>query len=275
MSNGNGHSWSKFCWRDWSADKALHPCSLAAKGFWIEMLCIMHEGTPIGHLTLGGKPATLRQMAANAYCSEKEAKKYLDELEQAGVFSRKPDGTIYSRRMVKDAEVSEAGREWGKTGGNPQLKQKRAPNGQNPTKGVNPPLNPPVKPIDNLTLIHGDKAPGKPTPITSDLTGGVKLRNKKEESEGGYPHKGDNPPSSCTNSARARGPGAGAPPFAALSPDDQPIDEAKAKQVLAELVASLKGQPVYTIQAPDIEGDDQQQIAEASAAAQIRALGGT
>ena len=111
MSNGNGHHWSKFCWRDWSADKALHPCSLGAKGFWIEMLCIMHDGTPVGHLTLGGKPATIRQMAANAFCSEKEAKKYLAELEEAGVFSRAPDGTIYSRRMVKDAAASEAGRE--------------------------------------------------------------------------------------------------------------------------------------------------------------------
>ena len=103
MSNGNGHHWSKFSWRDWSADKALHPCSLGAKGFWIEMLCIMHEGTPVGHLTLGGKPATLRQMAANAYCSEREATKHLAELEDAGVFSRTNDGTIYCRRMVKDA----------------------------------------------------------------------------------------------------------------------------------------------------------------------------
>jgi hypothetical protein len=111
MSNGNGHHWSKFCWADWSADKALHPCSLAAKGFWIEMLCIMHCGTPVGHLTLGGKPATVRQMAANAYCTEKEARRYLAELEEAGVFSRTQDGTIYSRRMVKDAAASEAGRE--------------------------------------------------------------------------------------------------------------------------------------------------------------------
>lgn len=112
MSNGNGHSWSKFFWRDWSADKALHPCSLAARGFWIEMLCIMHEGSPIGHLTLNGKPATLRQMAANAYCTEKEAKRYLDELEEAGVFSRSEEGTIYCRRMVKDAAASEDGRQW-------------------------------------------------------------------------------------------------------------------------------------------------------------------
>ena len=139
MSNGNGHHWSKFAWRDWSSDKALHPCSLAARGFWIEMLCIMHEGTPIGHLTLGGKPATIHQMAANAYCTEKEATRCLAELEEAGVFSRTTEGTIYSRRMVKDAATSAAGREhiakrW--HGTNNQPPPNRSPN-RDPTSSPN------------------------------------------------------------------------------------------------------------------------------------------
>ena len=120
MSNCNGHSWSKFFWRDWSADKALHPCSLAAKGFWIEMLCIMHEGTPVGHLTLGGKPATIRQMAANAGCTEREATRYLAELLDAGVCSKNENGTVFSRRMVKDTEAAEVGRKYAKRRWNPQ-----------------------------------------------------------------------------------------------------------------------------------------------------------
>lgn len=176
MSNGNGHHYSKFCWRDWSSDKALHPCSLAAKGFWIEMLCIMHEGSPIGHLTLGGKPATIRQMAANAYCTEKEAKKYLAELEDAGVFSRTDDGTIYSRRMVRDAELSEVQREHGKKGGNPQLRPQR-PNGhdtppKNPSRGVNPPLNP--------NLNHQPYGYPKPPGLTQGLTGALNQESELE-----------------------------------------------------------------------------------------------
>jgi hypothetical protein len=111
MSNGNGHHWSKFAWRDWSGDKALHSCTIAARGFWVELLCIMHEGDPVGHLTMNGRPATLRQIASSANVTEKEALKLLAELNEAGVFSRTPEGTIYCRRMVRDAAASEAGRE--------------------------------------------------------------------------------------------------------------------------------------------------------------------
>ena len=131
MSNGNGHHWSKFSWRDWSGDKPLHSCSIAARGFWIEMLCVMHEGDPIGHLTMNGRPATLRQIASSANVTEKEAKKLLAELDEAGVFSRTPDGTIYCRRMVRDTVASEVGREHaGKRWNN------RHPNGS-PNGGAN------------------------------------------------------------------------------------------------------------------------------------------
>ena len=111
MSNGNGHHWSKFSWRDWSGDKPLHSCTIAARGFWLEMLCVMHEGEPVGHLTMNGRPATLRQIASSANVTEKEATKLLAELDEAGVFSRTPDGTIYCRRMVRDTAASEVGRE--------------------------------------------------------------------------------------------------------------------------------------------------------------------
>jgi hypothetical protein len=139
MSNGNGHHWSKFCWRDWQNDRALRACSLAARGFWVECLAAMHDGDPVGHLTMNGEPATPKQMAANANCSEREAVKLLAELEAAKVFSRTADGTIYSRRMVKDAAISEAGRRWGKTGGNPNLMGD--PLNPKPNGGLTPPVN--------------------------------------------------------------------------------------------------------------------------------------
>jgi hypothetical protein len=129
-ANGNGHHWSKFCWRDWQKDVALRACSLGARGFWIECLAAMHEGDPVGYLTFNGRPATLKQMAVNANCSEKEAKRFSAELEDAGVFSRSENGTIFSRRMVRDTQEAEIARKNGSKGGNPSL------------KGVNPPLNP-------------------------------------------------------------------------------------------------------------------------------------
>ncbi len=111
MSNGNGHRWSKFWWRDHQGDAALRACSLAARGYWMELLCVAHEAEKVGHVLINGKKPNGRQLAAIAGCTEREAKKHEAELEEAGVFSRLPDGTIYSRRMVKDAAASEAGRE--------------------------------------------------------------------------------------------------------------------------------------------------------------------
>lgn len=118
--SGNRHQWMKFWPADWQNDAALATCSIAARGLWIGMICVMHNAEPYGHLTVNGKPATTRHIAAIARVPEKEAARLIAELEDAGVFSRSEDGTVYSRRMVRDAEQSEAGREaiskrWGKS----------------------------------------------------------------------------------------------------------------------------------------------------------------
>lgn len=126
------HRWSKFWWADYEGDDALRVVSLAAQGLWMRMLCAMHKGTPYGHLTINGKQPTTRQIALMASTTEREATKLIAELEEAGVFSRADDGTIFNRRMVRDKAVSEKAREDGKRGGNPALKPE-------PTGGVNPP----------------------------------------------------------------------------------------------------------------------------------------
>lgn len=182
MSNGNGHHWSKFSWRDWTNDKALHSCSLSARAFWLELLAIMHEGAPTGHLTINGRQATLRQMAANANCTEKEATKALAELDDAGVFSRTDEGTIFCRRMVRDAAASEVGREhaekrWGANrpngppNGGPSGEPTRKPNGQ--AYG-----DPNAK---NLEL-ESEKEPPRSPPVT----GGVARRERKPRFKNGF-----------------------------------------------------------------------------------------
>ena len=105
------HRWSKFWWQDWQADQALRSCSLAARGLWMDMLCIAHSGTPRGHVTINGVPVNTRRLATLAGCTERECRKLINELRDAGVFSETDGGTIYSRRMVRDNDASEAGRE--------------------------------------------------------------------------------------------------------------------------------------------------------------------
>lgn len=132
------HRWTKFWWADWMRDPELRSCSVAARGMWMDMLAIAFDGTPRGHVTIGGRPASAKQLAAIAGVSEKQAMTLLAELETAGVFSRAEDGAIVSRRMVRDVEASQAGRDaiskrWQKT-----------------TKATSPPNSPPTKPPDSL-----------------------------------------------------------------------------------------------------------------------------
>ena len=95
---------------DWLRSTDLRSCSIGARGLWIDMLCLMHEGTPYGYLKVGNKdilPPILAKMVGE---STENVEIWLKELENSGVFSRKPteNGSIYSRRMVRDEKVRES-----------------------------------------------------------------------------------------------------------------------------------------------------------------------
>ena len=156
--------WLKFFPSDWRADPALRMCSLAARGLWIEMLCLMHEARPHGSLLVNGKPVTAAQLANLVGGGVAEVEGFLAELEEAGVFSRDADGALYSRRMRRDEERAAVNRVNGRAGGNPSLKA-----------GVNPPVNPAVK--------AGDKAQ-KPESRTPDA------RTRKQRRPSPSPSKG-------------------------------------------------------------------------------------
>ena len=104
--------WFKFYPADWRADPGLRMCSLASRGLWADLIGYLHEGEPYGHLTLGGgEIPSDDQIAILCGCSISETKAALAELEKRKVFSRSSLGAIFSRRMVRDNERSEAGRE--------------------------------------------------------------------------------------------------------------------------------------------------------------------
>ena len=97
----------KFFPSDWVSESSLRVCSLAARGFWIEMLCIMWTSDSRGYLQMNGNPVTPEQLARMTGCSQDEASHHLQELETAGVFSRDRRGIIYSRRILKDEQERE------------------------------------------------------------------------------------------------------------------------------------------------------------------------
>ncbi len=162
--------WLKFFPTDWRADPALRMCSLAARGLWIEMLCLMHEARPHGSLLVSGRPVTAAQLANLVGGSIAEVEGFLAELEDAGVFSRDADGALYSRRMRRDEERAAVNRVNGRAGGNPSLKA-----------GVNPPVDPGDNPRVNPPVKAGVKAQKPesrlqtPDPENSAATTGPKL----------------------------------------------------------------------------------------------------
>lgn len=107
---------------DWRRDPALRTCSMAAKGFWIELMCVMHESEEYGVLVVAGKAMTERDIAKVVGETPTFCKKILKELEEKGVFSRDFRGAIYSRRMIKDESIRVKRAEAGSLGGNPKLK---------------------------------------------------------------------------------------------------------------------------------------------------------
>ena len=149
------HRWSKFTWESWRADPALRLCSIPARGWWMELLCLAHEGNPFGHVTVNGEAPSVEMLCALAggLCpvTPEEVTAWVAELERHGVLSRTQEGVIFSRRMVRDFEAFKAAQKSGRRGGNPILLDKKS--AKNQTARDKATLNP--------TLNGGDKAPLK------------------------------------------------------------------------------------------------------------------
>lgn len=113
--------WLKFYVADWRADPGLRMCSAAARGVWIDLICLMHEAVPYGHLLVHGQPPEVAQLSYLTATPPEHLSECLAELESAGVFSRTREGVIYSRKLTRMASDSAKKRKSGKMGGNPSL----------------------------------------------------------------------------------------------------------------------------------------------------------
>jgi hypothetical protein len=91
-------------WNDSENNKQLTTCSMAAQGLWQRMLAIMAAATPQGYLKLGNDPCSISDLAIATGQHRRSISGWVRELEKKGVFSRAEDGTIFCRRMVREAE---------------------------------------------------------------------------------------------------------------------------------------------------------------------------
>ena len=142
---------------DWRKDSGLRLCSLAARGLWVELMCIAHECEEYGKLKQNGRGFSHKTLAKLVGLSPQTTLKLLKELEENGVFSRDEDGAIYSRRMVRDEELRKIRAEAGSKGGNPILlgnlvkqngKQKPTPSSSSPSSVT--PLSKPTPTLEEF-----------------------------------------------------------------------------------------------------------------------------
>lgn len=161
---------------DWRKDIELQACSIGARGLWHEMLCVMHECRPYGHLAVNGVGATDAQAANMLHVPLPQYRSLLKELETAGVPSRTSSGILYSRRMVKDERFRAMRAEFGKLGGNPALLPKEDKVKDNPEDNL------PTDEKDNTPVNTPPKV--ELTPSSSSSTSVIKaLTNKKNGEE--------------------------------------------------------------------------------------------
>ena len=142
-------TFGKWYWADWMSDPGVRASSYAARGLWMDMLCIMAQAEPVGSLVLNGRgldPAALARLTGG---DSEQVETLLVELEANGVFARDRNGNIFNRRMKKDAKKAKTAAKNGRMGGNPNLRT---------TKEISSSDNPPDKPPDNGgDTTHGNK----------------------------------------------------------------------------------------------------------------------
>jgi hypothetical protein len=125
---------------DWRSDPCLRMCSIAARGLWIEMMCLMNEAEPYGHLIVNGVAPNDTQLSMLTATPGDQLPDLIAELEAQGVFSRNGKGVIYSRRMTRDEKQRRISRQNGRNGGNPTLlneREKSTQDNPNQTGGLN------------------------------------------------------------------------------------------------------------------------------------------
>jgi hypothetical protein len=209
---------------DWLRDANLRICSAGARSLWIDMLCVMHQAKPYGHLVFNGKALDTAQLARMVGETPKDVGRWLKELEDNGVPSRTDDGVIYSRRMVKDEALRNVraagghkgaawgalGAEHGAKGGRPASRDMNPPSDET-TRGSEPPLNPPpssssssssstgttsqvspaaASPVDNPTGQTAEKAKARRGPRWWDSEQGIVAEGKRH---GVNPRVGEEP----------------------------------------------------------------------------------
>lgn len=107
---------------DWLKCLEVRTLPLDCRALWLDMLCYMWESTERGVLlSPKGRPYSNEEIIRMVGLDNQNSAEWLTRIINDGVCSRRSDGAIYSRRMVKDEKIRRLRKEVGAKGGNPKL----------------------------------------------------------------------------------------------------------------------------------------------------------
>jgi hypothetical protein len=143
---------------DWVKDPNLRRCSHAAKGVWIDLLCLMHESEQRGVLATAGRAWDDDEIALAVGGDRSTVLACVQELILKGVANRQSNGALYSRRLVRDEQKRLLCVEAGKRGGNPKLVRTLKGEGKGESKGeAKGEANPKPTPSSSSSSSSSDK----------------------------------------------------------------------------------------------------------------------
>jgi hypothetical protein len=113
---------------DWKRDIGVQSLEPIERYVWFEMLLLMHESEERGVLILNGRPMSHKTIAQALNLDNQITTNALTSIVALGVCGVRGDGAIFSRKMVRDEEISAKRAICGSRGGNPNLlNQKSTP----------------------------------------------------------------------------------------------------------------------------------------------------
>lgn len=117
----------------------LRKCGAFARGIWMDMLAIMWVSPKRGHLSTYSGQIDVAELARIVGESEADVKQAVSKLGDEGVYSTDADGTIYSRRMVREEKQRQSKIKAGAMGGSASRSQaERGPSTPTPSSSSTP-----------------------------------------------------------------------------------------------------------------------------------------
>lgn len=160
---------------DWLAEAGLRLCDLAARGLWIELLCHMFKMPERGVLRRSkrskGQPMPKQEIAALVGRPEAEVEAALKQLIEYGVAGTAEDGSIYSRRMRREAKQERTKREAGRKGGLASGRSRRERKGRSPSPSPAPSPSSSTEKTKEKASARSDEAASSGPAMPADFEG--------------------------------------------------------------------------------------------------------